>query len=186
MLYDNVQLLRVYAQWAWQSPAGPERELGCAVAADTARWLVDRLQLPHGGIASSLDADTVVDGVHHEGATYVWSPAELRELLGADDGGWVASLMSVGERGNVTATRSTLHPGRPLEPDERQRWEALRPALVAARQQRAQPARDEKVVAGWNGLAVAGLAEAGELLSRPDLTAAAAAAAEYLLSVHLR
>ncbi|UNK45029.1 thioredoxin domain-containing protein [Arthrobacter sulfonylureivorans] len=185
MLYDNVQLLRVYAQWAVQSPAGAERDLGCSVAAGTAGWLVERLQLSHGGIASSLDADTVVDGVHHEGATYLWSPAELRRVLGADDGDWVVSVMCVGERGNVTANRSTLHPGRPLDPDERLRWEGLRPALLAVRQQRAQPARDEKVVAGWNGLAVAGLAEAGELLGRPDLTAAAAAAADYLLSVHL-
>ncbi|MGM0929848.1 MAG: thioredoxin domain-containing protein [Actinomycetota bacterium] len=185
MLYDNVQLLRVYAQWAVQSQAGTERDLGCSVAAGTAGWLVDRLQLSHGGIASSLDADTVVGGVHHEGATYLWSPAELYEVLGTDDGGWVASVMGVGERGNVTATGSTLHPGRPLEPYEQQRWEALRPVLLAARQQRAQPARDEKVVAGWNGLAVAGLAEAGELLDRPDLTEAAAAAADYLLSVHL-
>ncbi len=93
--------------------------------------------------------------------------------------------MSVGERGNVTATRSTLHPGRPLEPDEWQRWVSLRPVLLAARQQRPQPARDEKVVAGWNGLAVAGLAEAGELLGRADLTEAAVAAANYVLSVHL-
>jgi uncharacterized protein YyaL (SSP411 family) len=185
MLYDNVQLLRVYAQWAVQSPAGAERDLGCAIAAGTAEWLVDRLQLSHGGIASSLDADTVVDGVHHEGATYLWSPEELREVLGADDGAWVASVMSVGERGNVTATGSTLNPGRTLEPDEQQRWAALRPVLLAARQQRAQPARDEKVVAGWNGLAVAGLAEAGELLGRAELTAAAVAAADYLLSVHL-
>lgn len=185
MLYDNVQLLRAYTQWAVQSPAGPDRELGCAIAAGTAEWLVDRLQLSHGGIASSLDADTIVDGVHHEGATYVWSPAELREVLGDDDGGWAASVMGVGERGNVTATRSTLHPGRPLEPDEQLRWAALRPVLLRARQQRPQPARDEKVVAGWNGLAVAGLAEAGELLDRADLTEAAVAAANYVLSVHL-
>ncbi|EMY32970.1 hypothetical protein D477_017479 [Arthrobacter crystallopoietes BAB-32] len=184
MLYDNVQLLRAYAQWAAQSPPGPDRDLARAVAAGTADWMIGRLGLAEGGFASSLDADTVIDGVHHEGATYLWSPAELREAIG-EDAEWVASLMGVGDRGNVTATGSTLHPGRRLDPEEQRRWDGLKPKLLAVRNQRPQPARDEKVVAGWNGLAIAALAETADLLGRDDLLAAAVGAAEYLQRVHL-
>src|SRR5688572_4584787 len=116
--------------------------------------MVARLGLPGGGFASSLDADTVVDGVHHEGATYLWSMAELEDVLGAD-GAWAAETMNVGVRGTVSETGSPLHPGRRLDPAERKRWNALKPALLEVRNRRPQPARDEKIVAGWNGLAIA-------------------------------
>ncbi|NMR28301.1 thioredoxin domain-containing protein [Crystallibacter degradans] len=184
MLYDNVQLLRAYAQWAMQSPPGADRELGAAVASETADWMVSRLGMPGGGFASSLDADTVVDGVHHEGATYLWSVAELDDVLGAD-GAWAAETMNVGARGTVSEMGSPLHPGRRLDSAEQQRWNALKPALLDVRNRRPQPARDDKIVAGWNGLAIAALAETAELLDRPDLLAAAEAAADYLLRVHL-
>ena len=162
---------------------GPDRELAAAVASETADWMVARLGMPSGGFASSLDADTVVDGVHHEGATYLWSMAELEDVLGAD-GAWAAETMNVGVRGTVSETGSPLHPGRRLDPAERKRWNALKPALLEVRNHRPQPARDEKIVAGWNGLAIAALAETAELLGRSDLLAAAEAAADYLLRVH--
>jgi uncharacterized protein len=183
MLYDNVQLLRAYAQWATQSAPGPGRDFACAIAAGTADWMIGRLGLPAGGFASSLDADTVIEGLHQEGGTYLWSLDELREAVG-DQAAWVADVMGIGETGTVTATGSPLHPGRRLSADEQRHWDGLRPSLLALRNRRPQPARDEKVVAGWNGLAMAALAETAGLLGRDDLLAAAVGTAEYLQRAH--
>ncbi len=94
-------------------------------------------------------------------------------------------MMNVGaEGGTVSELGSPLHPGRALTDAESRLWERVRPVLLASRNVRNQPARDDKVVAGWNGLAMAALAEAGAILDRPDLVAAAEAVAEYLADVH--
>jgi uncharacterized protein YyaL (SSP411 family) len=135
-------------------------------------------------LASSLDADTVVDGVHAEGATYLWTPAELEELLGPEDGAAVADLMNVRTPGSVTADGSPLHPGTEISGGDAELWDRVRPVLAQARLGRPQPGRDEKVVAGWNGLAVAALADAGAVLGRPELVDAAERIAAYLERVH--
>ncbi|HEX9087041.1 MAG TPA: thioredoxin domain-containing protein [Arthrobacter sp.] len=211
MLYDNAQLLRVHVHWV---RLGGTAEYPAAEAADvagrTAGWLLDALGLgtddarhdaPPGAagdlpadlsgglpvaLASSLDADTVVDGVHSEGASYLWSPAALVAVLGPGDGAAVARFMNVRPRGTVSADGSPLHPGRALGAAEAELWQRVRPVLLAERLRRPQPARDDKVVAGWNGLAVAALAEAGAVLGRPRLVAAAARIAAYLERVHWR
>jgi uncharacterized protein YyaL (SSP411 family) len=195
MLYDNAQLLRVYVHWVRLGgtahyPAAEAAE----VAARTADWLLSSLGLGEGAgdgpeagpeaLASSLDADTVVDGVHSEGGTYLWTPAELTELLGPADGAAVAQLMNVHARGTVSAAGSPLHPGRAPRGEETALWQRVRPLLLEARNRRPQPARDDKVVAGWNGLAVAALAEAGAVLDRPELVSAAQRIAAYLERVH--
>ncbi|NKX53253.1 thioredoxin domain-containing protein [Arthrobacter mobilis] len=187
MLYDNVQLLRAYAQWALQGTDPGDRDLAREVAGSTADWMLSSLGLPGGGLASSLDADTVVDGQHHEGGTYLWSVMDLHKVLGPEggDADWVASVMGIRPHGTVTAEGSPLHPGRRLHAAETERWNRLKPVLRQARRQRVQPGRDDKVVAGWNGLAVAALAEAAGVLDRPELLEAAEAAAGYLLRVHL-
>ncbi|NKX50980.1 thioredoxin domain-containing protein, partial [Arthrobacter deserti] len=187
MLYDNVQLLRAYAQWAVQAAGSAERELALGVAGSTADWMLAGLGLPGGGLASSLDADTVVDGGHYEGGTYLWSAAQLHRVLGSGNGvaDWVAAVLGIGPPGTVTAEGTPLHPGRVLHAAETERWNRIKPLLQQARRQRPQPGRGDKVVAGWNGLAVAALAEAAGVLGRPGLLAAAEAAAGYLLRVHL-
>jgi uncharacterized protein YyaL (SSP411 family) len=198
MLYDNAQLLRVYVHWVrlGGTPEYPATE-AAAVAGRTADWLLTRLglppdqaQAPGGGavqavaLASSLDADTVVDGVHAEGASYLWTAAQLQELLGTADGAAVAVLMNVRTPGSVTADGSPLHPGREVAGDDAVLWQRVRPVLAQARSGRPQPGRDDKVVAGWNGLAVAALADAGAVLARPELVAAAERIAAYLERVH--
>lgn len=185
MLYDNTQLLRVYAHWVRLGgdgvfPAGEAAE----VASRCADWMMSSLALPGGGLASSLDADTVVDGVHHEGAAYLWTPGSLGDVLGPDEAAAVARLMNIRAVGTVPGLGSPLHPGRRLDGSEPELWQRARPLLLAARAGRAQPARDDKVVAGWNGLAVAALAEAGAVLDRSELVAAAASVAGYLERVH--
>ncbi|MCZ9881358.1 thioredoxin domain-containing protein [Arthrobacter sp. B2a2-09] len=191
MLYDNAQLLRAYVHWVrlhgdWVLPAGE----AASVASRVADWMLDSLGVGDpatpDGLASSLDADTVVDGVHHEGASYLWTPASLEAALGPGDGAAVARLMNVGPSGTVSELGSPLHPGRQLSGAESRLWNRVRPVLRAARSARPQPARDDKVVAGWNGLAIAALAEAGAVLDRPELVTAAESLAEYLVRVHWR
>lgn len=196
MLYDNAQLLRVYVHWVrLGGTSGFPAAEAADVAGRTAGWLLAALglgtsdagngQLPE-ALASSLDADTVVDGVPAEGASYLWTPAALASVLGPADGAAVARLMNVRPRGTVSADGSPLHPGRALSAGEAELWLRVRPVLLAARTLRPQPARDDKVVAGWNGLAVAALAEAGAVLGQPRLVAAAGRIAEYLARVHWR
>jgi uncharacterized protein len=195
MLYDNAQLLRGYVHWVRLGGTdGYTAGEAAAVAGSTADWLLASLGLGgaegHGGtgapeaLASSLDADTVVGGVHSEGATYLWTPEELAALLGPADGAAAARLMNVRARGTVSETGSPLHPGRGLDGPQAGLWQRVRPVLRDARAARPQPARDDKVVAGWNGLAVAALAEAGAVLDRPELLDAAERIAGYLERVH--
>ncbi|WP_326566049.1 thioredoxin domain-containing protein [Amycolatopsis rhabdoformis] len=174
MLYDNALLLRVYAHLARR---GSSFALG--VAEGIVRFLETDLRTEQGGFAASLDADT--EGV--EGLTYVWTPAELREVLGDEDGAWAASVFSVTERGTFEKGSSTLQ--LPGDPEDSARYERVRLALLAARASRPQPARDDKVVAAWNGLAITALAEAGVALERPQWIELARRAASLLLDLHV-
>ncbi len=175
MLYDNALLLRVYAHLARVTGA----ELPRRVAEETAAFLLRDLRTAEGGFASALDADT--DGV--EGLTYAWTPDQLRAVLGDDDGDWAAALLAVTEQGTFEHGSSTLQ--LPSDPDDPARWARVRAALLAARNARPQPARDDKVITAWNGLAVLALAEGGAALGHPEWVDAAAEAAELLLDRHL-
>jgi uncharacterized protein len=175
MLYDNALLLRVYAHLARVTGAALPRR----VAEGTAEFLLRDLRTPEGGFASALDADT--DGV--EGLTYAWTPAQLCAALGDDDGRWTAELLAVTDAGTFEHGSSTLQ--LPADPDDPARWARVRAALLEARAGRPQPARDDKVVTAWNGLAILALAEAGAALDRPDWVAGAARAADLLLDLHV-
>jgi hypothetical protein len=175
MLYDNALLLRVYTHLARLTGSTTARR----VAEQTATFLLEGLGTAQGGFASSLDADT--GGV--EGATYVWTPQQLVAVLGPDDGQWAAELLVVTESGTFEHGTSVLQ--LPAEPDDADRWERVRSALLAVRADRPQPGRDDKVVTEWNGMAITTLAEAGGALGRPEWIAAAAAAAELMLGTHL-
>jgi hypothetical protein len=175
MLYDNALLLRVYTHLTRLTGSATARR----VTEQTATFLIDGLGTPQGGFAASLDADT--DG--HEGATYVWTPQQLVEVLGPDDGQWAAELLAVSATGTFEHGTSVLQ--LPAEPDDADRWERVRTVLLAARAARPQPARDDKVVTEWNGMAITTLAEAGGVLDRPEWTAAAVAAADLMLDRHL-
>jgi len=128
---------------------------------------------------SSLDADAAGS----EGSTYVWTPAQLTGLLGDDDGRWAASVFGVTEGGTFEAGASVLQ--RLDEPDDPERFERVRAALLAARRTRAQPDRDDKVVTAWNGLAITALAEASVALAAPELADAASNCATALLRLHV-
>jgi uncharacterized protein YyaL (SSP411 family) len=193
MLYDNAQLARVYLHaWAALGEAGgpggagrPEAAGGAfyrEVAVGALDYLVRELATDDGAFASSQDADT--DGI--EGLTFTWRAAEIRELLGdsapaftaaygvTDDGNW---------EGVTILSRAWPAPDQPPRRDDRAHEAALadaRTRLLDRRASRPQPARDDKALAAWNGLAIAALAEAGRLLGEERLTAAAVRAAEVI------
>lgn len=174
MLYDNALLLRAYAHWARRTGDALARR----VVAQTARFLLE--DLADGAMfTSSLDADA--DG--REGSTYVWTPAELNEVLGDDDGRWAAGIFGVTASGTFERGTSVLR--LPADPDEPGRLERVRSALLAARLDRIQPERDDKVVSAWNGLAITALAEAAVALDEPEFGGAATRCAQALLDVHV-
>jgi uncharacterized protein YyaL (SSP411 family) len=181
MLYDNALLLRVYAHW-YRTLGSPVAE---RIVRETAEFLLRDLRTPEGGFASALDADAFSPdaGRTVEGATYVWTPGQLIDVLGKEDGEWAAALLHVTDRGTFEHGTSTLQ--LRADPPDPQRWLAVRARLFAARNQRPQPLRDDKVVTAWNGLAVAALAEAGALLDEPAWVDAAVAAADLLIRLHV-
>jgi uncharacterized protein YyaL (SSP411 family) len=165
----------VYAHW-WRLTGSA---LALRVVRETAGFLLRELRTPEGGFAAALDADS--EGV--EGKFYAWNPAQLIDVLGEVDGIWAASLLEVTSAGTFEHGLSTLQ--LLTDPDDVARWERVRTALFDARALRIRPDRDDKVIASWNGLAIAALAEAGALLGEREWIEAAESAADLLLSVHL-
>nr|WP_317445086.1 thioredoxin domain-containing protein [Streptomyces collinus] len=182
MLYDNALLCRVYAH-LWRATGS---DLARRVAVETADFLVRELRTGEGGFASALDADSDDgEGRHVEGAYYVWTPEELRRVLGEEDAELAARYFGVTEEGTFEHGRSVLQLPQSEALFDAGRVASVKQRLLAARAERPAPGRDDKVVAAWNGLAVAALAETGAYFGRPDLVEAAVAAADLLVRVHL-
>jgi uncharacterized protein YyaL (SSP411 family) len=173
MAYDQAELLRVYCA-GWQALG---RERYADVARETLAFLDRELSHPDGGFYSTLDAQSAAPdtrpttGEREEGAFYVWRPEEVRDVL---DDETTATLFceryGVEERGNFegnnTLRRRASVPALAdtHDMDEsavRERLAAAREALFTAREKRPRPNRDEKVLAGWNGLLISAVAEAG-------------------------
>jgi hypothetical protein len=175
MLYDNALLLPAYLHW-WRLTGA---RLAERVARGTADFLLRELRTSEGGFASSIDADS--EG--REGAFYVWTPDELRRALGDDDGTAAAARFGVSDAGNFEAGASTLL--LPNDPPDWSEHDEVVARLLEQRAQRPRPARDGKVVAAWNGLAISALAEAGILLREARYLDAARGSARLLADVHL-
>ncbi|WP_289018460.1 thioredoxin domain-containing protein [uncultured Ornithinimicrobium sp.] len=177
MLYDNALLLGVYTDLLRADPA--TRPWAGRVVRETVEWLLREMWTEQAAFASSLDADT--DGV--EGATYVWTPDQLRQVLGDEDGRRAAALLGVTATGTFEHGTSTLQLRQ--DPDDPAWWADVRERLDLHRSLRPQPARDDKVVTAWNGLLVAALAHAGWVLDEPDWVDVAARCARFVLDVHV-
>ncbi|WP_035701719.1 thioredoxin domain-containing protein [Glycomyces tenuis] len=174
MLYDNAELLWLYARLYG------EGELYARVADETAAFLLEHFSTAEGGFAAAFDADT--GGV--EGLTYVWTFQDLTETLGVDDAAWAAEAFGLAEgRPNFEHDANVLL--LPRDPADGARLAAIRHRLLAARRGRPQPGRDDKVVAAWNGLAIAALAEYSSRTGHRDSLLAAERAAETLARLHL-
>ena len=182
MLYDNALLLRLYAH-LWRATGDP---LAKRVTHETAAFLLSELATPQGGFASALDADSdgVIANVGREGAFYVWDAQTLIDALGADDAEWVQHLCAVDNPHTFESVSSVLQLRE--DPQDWERWNRLRAKLAASRATRPAPARDDKIVAAWNGLAITALVEAGEVLEQPTWIEAAAACGKLLADVHVR
>ncbi len=184
MLYDNALLLGVYThRWRRSGDALAQR-----VVEETVDWLVAEMRTPQGAFAASLDADSLdASGQLHEGAFYVWTPEHLVDVLGEADGRWAAEVFGVTPTGTFESGASTLQRPRPGEegdgPDT-DRPARVRQRLRAAREQRARPGRDDKVVAAWNGWTIDALLVAGMTFERPGWVAVAREAMETLWSTH--
>ncbi|WP_407049173.1 thioredoxin domain-containing protein [Methyloraptor flagellatus] len=166
MLYDNGQLLDLYclAHAETDDPLFRDR------IEETIGWLTREMTLPGGAYASSLDADS--EGV--EGKFYVWDETEIRSVLGIDADLFITAY-GVRPEGNWEEVNILNRSGAPdrRSLEDETRLAAARAKLLAARAHRVRPGLDDKVLADWNGLAIAGLARCGAHFERPDWVAAA-------------
>jgi uncharacterized protein YyaL (SSP411 family) len=183
MLYDNALLVPVYLH-AYQVSG---RDDLLEVCTRTLDYMARELRLPGGGFAASQDADSPGG----EGAFFVWTPAQLRDALGADDGTLAARVFGVVDGGNFEHGTTVLSMPYPLtqvarsmsldEPELHARLEEIRTRLRAVRASRPAPERDGKVITAWNALAICAFAEAGSALQRPEYVAIAAECADFVL-----
>jgi uncharacterized protein YyaL (SSP411 family) len=179
MLYDNALLLGVYTHW-WRRSQDPLAE---RVVSETVGWLVREMGTEQGAFAASLDADSLDEHGHlHEGAFYVWTPDQLTAALGPDDGSWAAEVFTVTAKGTFEAGASTLQ--RLADPADGRRFTAVRERLGQVRETRPRPARDDKVVAAWNGWLIDSLVQAAMIFDRPEWLTLAVEAAEAVWQVH--
>ncbi len=169
MLYDNAQLPRVYLH-AWQVTGQPFFR---AIAEETLDYVLREMTDPAGGFYATQDADS--EG--QEGKFFVWTPAEIRAVLGTAANAFMAAY-GVTERGNFEGQNILEFVG---DVDRRAEWAEARHKLFAAREKRVRPGRDDKVLTSWNGLMLAALAEAARVWGRDDYRQAAERNADFLL-----
>ena len=181
MLYDNAQLLSVYAHL--YRLTGDEQAL--RITTETADFLIREMRTPEGGFAAALDADSIdmETGHSEEGAFYAWTPKQIIEVIGEADADWIMKLCKVTEEGTFEHGKSvlTLH----QDPDDWDRWRNLKARLLLSRETRPRPGRDDKIVASWNGLVIRALVDAGSICNRQDWIDCATSAGELLVSKHL-
>ena len=180
MLYDNAQILELLALAFARTGDLLFRDR----ARETVEWLAREMTTKEGAFASSLDADSEGE----EGKFYLWSLQEIRDALGAEDGEFFAKHYDVSEGGNFEHSnilnrlnrlpRSKENPSR--SNDDEARLATLRAKLLEVRARRVRPGLDDKVLADWNGLMIAALANAGSLMNEPDWIARAEKAFTFI------
>jgi uncharacterized protein YyaL (SSP411 family) len=171
MLYDNALLARTYLH-GWQN-LGHQRYR--RVCEDTLDWMLREMRGPEGGFYSALDADSEGE----EGKFYVWTPEQIREVLG-EGAAPVIEHYGVSEAGNFEGA-NVLHLAQGAEAEEPEGLAEAKRALFEARSQRVRPGLDDKRLTSWNALAIAAFAEAGAVLGREDYLDAARSCAEFVL-----
>ena len=183
MLYDNALLARLYLHYYQVS-----RDEGARVVAEgILNYVVREMTDSGGGFYSTQDADS--EGV--EGKFFIWNRDEIRELLGERDAALFAAYYSVTPAGNFEGENilNVTQDLREVAASENVSVEELsetlaraRELLFTARDKRVKPARDEKVLTAWNGLMLAGFAEAAAILNRSDYLEVAKNNAQFLLN----
>ena len=203
MLYDNALLARAYLEGAQAVATLPVShalpEGGAATAAffrDVARrtldWALREMASPGGGFCSALDADSEGE----EGKFYVWKPAAIEAVVGKAEAAFVMGVFGVTPGGNFEHGQSILHLPQSIadlareqrtdEAEIRLRLAGASARLLAAREQRPRPGRDDKVLADWNGLMISALALGARVLDDARYRDAARAAARHVLGAMRR
>jgi uncharacterized protein len=181
MLYDNALLARAYLH-GWQALGHERYRRACE---ETLDWALREMRGPEGGFYSALDADSEGE----EGRFYIWTPDQIRDVLGSSTGAdlkfsaqQIENLIQfygVSEEGNFEG-RNILHLAGGAGADEPEALGAMRRALYDARTKRVWPGLDDKRLASWNALMIAALAGAGAVLERDDYLDAARACADFI------
>jgi hypothetical protein len=191
MLYDQALLTLAYTE-AFQATG---EEAFARTAREVIEYVLRDLAAPEGGFYAAEDADSEGE----EGRFYLWRQEEFRRLLGDGDAAWAATRFGLTEAGNFVDPLQGTRTGdnilwlperpaddaagtEPVRDDEARRWEAVRRRLLAARERRVRPQRDEKILTDWNGLMIAALARAARVFNEPRYQVAARQAADFLLS----
>ena len=175
MLYDNAQLLDLMTE-VWRERRSP---LLAERIAETADWVLREMVAEGGGFAASLDADSEGE----EGKFYVWSEAEVVDVLGAEDAGFFAEVYEVTASGNWEGTTilNRLQAMDRLSDEDEARLAEMRRRLFARREGRIRPGWDDKVLADWNGLTIAAMAKAADVFGRADWLGAAVRAYAFVV-----
>ncbi len=174
MLYDNALLVDLLTE-AWRETQDP---LYAQRVAETVDWLAREMIADGGGFGASLDADSEGE----EGKFYVWSAAEILDVLGAEDAAFFGRVYDVSVAGNWEGHTilNRLDSLAALAEADEARLAALRQKLLQRRAQRIRPGWDDKVLADWNGLMIAALARAAVVFARPEWLAMAERAFDFV------
>jgi len=182
MLYDNALLTRIYL-YAYQQT---KNHFYRRVAEETLEYIIRDMTDRSGGFYSSEDADSEGE----EGKFYVWTRAEVLEVLGAEDGAVFCEYFDVTEEGNFEHGKSILNTPRSLEEFANEKGTSLeelsktinacKRKLFYVREKRVRPGRDDKTLAAWNGLMLTAFAEAANILGRDDYREVAVRSAEFI------
>ncbi|MBI1194847.1 MAG: DUF255 domain-containing protein [Gammaproteobacteria bacterium] len=190
MLYDNAQLLRIYAEAYALTDNSRYRQ----AVEDIFNWVEREMTSPEGAFYSAMDSGEV----GKEGEAYVWQLSEIKEVLGDEDGETFAEIYQIERRGNFSEESTGKRTGaniphleQPIAEIDQDREESpeamqarlavMRDKLLARRQTREPPHKDDKVLTSWNGIMIGALAYAGRQLDNPDYTESAAKAADFIL-----
>jgi uncharacterized protein len=183
MLYDNALLVPAYLEAFQITGEAFYRE----VVEETLAYVLREMTSPEGAFYSTQDADSEGE----EGKFFVWSAAEIEQVLGKDLANIFADVYDVTPEGNweghniLHRSKSDEQDARLLHrtvPELRATLQEARKKLFAVRSQRVWPGRDEKVLTSWNGLMIAAFAQAAQILEHPEYMQAAARAADFVLS----
>jgi uncharacterized protein YyaL (SSP411 family) len=180
MLYDQAQLAVSYLE-AYQVTGDAQY---ASVARDVFEYVLRDLRHPEGGFYCAEDADSASDAAHphekSEGAFYIWTRAELDELLGAERGAWFARVSGCRDDGNVDhdphaefTLRNILYQAEPVAEADAARFAECRRILLEARSRRPRPHLDDKILTSWNALTISALARGAQALAVFDPEAAA-------------
>ena len=185
MLYDNGQLIRSYTDGYLLTGDNLYRETVEGIY----QWLDREMTSPDGAFFSAIDSESDAE----EGKFYVWTYAQIINVLGDEDGNFFANVYGAKETGNFKeeatghpSKSNILHRTAALTDEVKKRLVPMRAKLLKARSQREYPHLDDKIIAAWNGLMIEGLAYAGRKLDEPKYVHAAQRAADYLLDAMMQ